>query len=288
MSRQDKSRLRGISKPWKDALKTLFSKMHWERADLINLLDVAGSRNLIEPEALAMIKRTLGVSKIQVRDIMVPRVQMILVRHDDQPEEILKTVIASGHSRFPVMGEDNDEITGILLAKDLLAYFAGKDDKNFDIKDLMRRAIFVPESKRLNILLREFRASRNHMAVVIDEYSGVAGLVTIEDIIEEIIGEIEDEHDSEGEQQIQTHSRNRFTIHALTPIAEFNRYFNTELSDDEYDTIGGLILQTFGHLPKRGETIDFEGFTITVLRADKRKINLLRLTRRKPSNAAYQ
>lgn len=184
--------------------------MHWERADLINLLDVAGSRNLIEPEALAMIKRTLGVSKIQVRDIMVPRVQMILVRHDDQPEEILKTVIASGHSRFPVMGEDNDEITGILLAKDLLAYFAGKDDKNFDIKDLMRRAIFVPESKRLNILLREFRASRNHMAVVIDEYSGVAGLVTIEDIIEEIIGEIEDEHDSE--------ENNRYRLTAATVL----------------------------------------------------------------------
>ncbi len=224
-----------------------------------------------------MIEGALQVSEMQVRDIMIPRVQMIVVKNDADPEDILATVVESGHSRFPVIGGDTDEITGILLAKDLLTYFSDSENIEFNIKDMMRRAFYVPESKRLNVLLREFRSNRNHMAIVVDEYSGVAGLVTMEDVIEEIVGEIEDEHDIDNEDHIKPHGRDRFTVKALTPIDEFNDYFNTELSDDDHDTIGGLTLKAFGHVPKRGESIELEGFNVKVLRADKRRIHLLRM-----------
>ena len=248
------------------------------REGLIEILRNAENRNLLDADALLMIEGALHVSETHVRDIMVPRVQMIIIDNNAKPEEILKSVVESGHSRFPVIGDTNDEIEGILLAKDLLNYYADPD-KNFDIKDVMRPTVFTPESKRLNVLLREFRMSRNHMAIVVDEYNGVAGLVTIEDVIEEIIGEIEDEHDHEdNEININTHDNNRYTVKALTPISEFNEFFNTEIPDNEYDTVGGFVINTFGYLPKRGEIIDFEGFNIKILRADKRRVHLILFT----------
>jgi len=258
-------------------ITAIFPSKPADRHDLIELLRESETRNLLDHDALTMIEGAMQVSEMQVRDIMIPRVQMIVVKNDADPEDILATVIESGHSRFPVIGSDTDEISGILLAKDLLNYFSDHDNSEFNIKDMMRRAIYVPESKRLNVLLREFRSNRNHMAIVIDEYSGVAGLVTMEDVIEEIVGEIEDEHDIDDEDQIKPHGRNRYTVKALTPIEEFNDFFNTQLSDDEFDTIGGLALKAFGHVPKRGESIELEGFNVKVLRSDKRRIHLMRM-----------
>jgi magnesium and cobalt transporter len=273
---------------WLKRFASLFSREPEDRDALIEILRNSEHRNLLDPDALLMIEGALHVSEIQVRDIMVPRVQMIVIENDANPEDILSVVVESGHSRFPVVGESNDEIVGVLLAKDLLNYYANPD-KDFDIKDMMRATVFIPESKRLNVLLREFRTSRNHMAIVIDEYTGVAGLVTIEDVIEEIIGEIEDEHDFEEEEEnINVHDNDRYTIKALTPIVEFNEFFNMEVDDNEYDTVGGLVLNTFGHLPKRGETIDFEGFNIKVIRADKRRVHQLLFTRLDEKNIAEE
>ena len=258
-------------------ITAIFPSKPADRHDLIELLRESETRNLLDHDALTMIEGAMQVSEMQVRDIMIPRVQMIVVKNDAEAEDILATVVESGHSRFPVVGGDTDEIAGILLAKDLLNYFSDQENSEFNIKDMMRRAIYVPESKRLNVLLREFRSNRNHMAIVIDEYSGVAGLVTMEDVIEEIVGEIEDEHDIDDEDQIKPHGRNRYTVKALTPIEEFNDFFNTQLSDDEFDTIGGLALKAFGHVPKRGESIELEGFNVKVLRSDKRRIHLMRM-----------
>ena len=236
-------------------------------------------RNLLDPDALAMIEGALHVTDMQVRDIMIPRVQMIVIKNNSEPKDILPVVLESGHSRFPVTGYDTNEVLGILLAKDLLNYYSREKRGKFNIKDMMRTAVFVPESKRLNVLLREFRASRNHMAIVVDEYSCVSGLVTIEDVIEEIVGNIQDEHDIEEEEHIIPYGRNRYTVSAMTPIDEFNDYFKIALSDEEYDTIGGLILNAFGHVPNRGELLEFEGFNVKILRADKRRIYLMRMTR---------
>ena len=259
-------------------LKKILIREPSSREMLIEVLRNAENKNLLDADALLMIEGALHVSEIHVKDIMIPRVQMIIIKNDTKQEEILSSVVESGHSRFPVIGDTNDEIVGILLAKDLLNYYANPE-KEFDIKDIMRPAVFIPESKRLNVLLREFRMSRNHMAIVIDEYSGVAGLVTIEDVIEEIIGEIEDEHDYEDDEtNIKIHDNNRYTINALTTIDEFNNFFKTELPDVEYETVGGFVISTFGYLPKRGETIISEGFNIKVLRADKRRVNLLLFT----------
>jgi len=258
-------------------ITALFSSKPADRYDLLELLRESETRNLLNHDALTMIEGALQVSEMQVRDIMVPRVQMIVVKNDADPEDILATVVESGHSRFPVVGGDTDEITGILMAKDLLNYFSDQENSEFNIKDMMRRVIYVPESKHLNVLLREFRSNRNHMAIVIDEYSGVAGLVTMEDVIEEIVGEIVDEHDIDDEDQIKPHGRNRYTVKALTPIEEFNEFFDTQLSDEEFDTVGGLALKAFGHVPKRGESIEFEGFNVKVLRSDKRRIHLMRM-----------
>jgi len=264
---------------WLKRFASLFSREPEDRDALIEILRNSEHRNLLDPDALLMIEGALHVSEIQVRDIMVPRVQMIVIENNAEPEDILSVVVESGHSRFPVVGENNDEIVGILLAKDLLNYYADPE-KDFDIKDVMRATVFIPESKRLNVLLREFRTSRNHMAIVIDEYTGVAGLVTIEDVIEEIIGEIEDEHDlEEDEVNINNHDNDRYTIRALTPMDEFNSYFETEVCKDECDTVGGLVINAFGHLPKRGETIEHEGFNIKVIRADKRRVHMLLFTR---------
>lgn len=266
-------------KKWLKYITNLFTREPADRDALIEVLRNCEHRNLLDADALLMIEGALHVSEIQVRDIMIPRVQMIVIDNDAAPEDILSIVVESGHSRFPVVGDTNDEIVGILLAKDLLHYYANPE-KDFDIKDMMRATVFIPESKRLNVLLREFRTSRNHMAIVIDEYTGVAGLVTIEDVIEEIVGEIEDEHDfEEDETNINTHDNDRYTVKALTTIDEFNAYFKTDINDDEYETVGGLVINEFGHLPKRGESIEFMNFNIKILRADKRRVHLLLFSR---------
>jgi magnesium and cobalt transporter len=251
-----------------------------DRESFIDLIRSAEETNLLQPDELAMIEGVLQVCEQQVRDIMIPRVQMVVIEDSAAPEDILTTVVESGHSRFPVISGHKDDVIGILLAKDLLAYFADRDGiSSFDIKDMMRPAVFVPESKRLNVLLRDFRANRNHMAIIVDEYVNVAGLVTIEDVIEEIVGEIEDEHDIEDEDLIHPHGRSRFTVRAITPINEINDYFQINLPTDEFDTIGGLVLNRFGHLPKRGENIELEGFSIKILRSDKRRIHLMRFVK---------
>ena len=257
-------------------LKNALTREPQDLPELVEILRNSETRNLLDPDVLAMVEGALHVSNMQVRDIMVPRIQMVAIENEASPDEIIRIVLESGHSRFPVIAGDANDVVGILLAKDLLSLYNGKEGDQFDIKDMMRPAAFIPESKRLNVLLREFRASRNHMAIVVDEY-GIAGLVTIEDVIEEIVGEIEDEHDIEEEENISQHGRSRFAVKAITPIDEFNSYFKTELDDDEYETIGGHVINAFGHLPKRGETVDLAGFNVKVLRSDKRRVHLLRL-----------
>ena len=253
-----------------------------DKEQLVHKLRGHETRGLLAKDALVMIEGTLGITDMQVRDIMIPRVQMVSIKYNASYADILATSLTSGHSRFPVIGNDNNEVVGILLAKDLLQYSNAaekKQQQNFNIKDIMRGVFYVPESKRLNILLREFRTNHNHMAIVVDEYSGVAGLVTLEDIIEEIVGDIEDEHDKEGDPYIKEHSRNRYTVRALTTINEFNSFFSVELSDSEYETIGGLVLHAFGHVPKRNDSIKIAGFYIKILRADERKIQLMRINK---------
>ncbi|MDZ7734780.1 MAG: transporter associated domain-containing protein [Gammaproteobacteria bacterium] len=281
-SQQTTSSASRNSRGWLERIIRLVSSEPRDRESLIEMLRESEGRNILDPDSLAMIEGALLVSELQVRDIMIPRIQMSVLKYEDDLKTILGNVIESGHSRFPVIGDDTNEVMGILLAKDLLAYTAETSNGSFEIKDIMRPAVFVPESKRLNVLLREFRASKNHMAIVVDEYSNVAGLITIEDVIEEIVGNIEDEHDIDEEDYIRQHGRNRYTVQAMTPIEEFNEYFDTDLSDDEYDTIGGLILNAFGHLPQRGEAIEYRGFSIKVLRADRRRIHLLRVIQLEP------
>jgi len=249
-----------------------------DRAELAEELREAGRRGLIDADALAMIEGVLEVADLQVRDIMVPRSQMVVLNRDDPPETLLPAIVESGHSRFPVIGEDRDQVVGLLLAKDLLRYFGEGGSAGFDMREVLRPAVFVPESKRVNVLLKEFRVSRNHMAVVVDEYGGVSGLVTIEDVIEEIVGDIADEYDIEEDQTIRREGERQYTVHALARIEDFNEYFGAQFSDEEFDTIGGLVMHQFGRLPKRGENVSIEGFDFKVLRADRRRIDLLRVT----------
>jgi magnesium and cobalt transporter len=245
-------------------------------AELIEHLRDASERGLFDGDALVMLEGVLAVADMQVRDIMVPRSQMVFVGRDESPEKLVELVVESGHSRFPVIGEDRDQILGILLAKDLLRLQAAGDE-TFEIREYMRPVAFVPESKRLNVLLKEFRRSHNHIAMVVDEYGGICGLVTIEDVIEQIVGEIDDEHDVEEDQTIRKERPREFTVRALTPIAQFNAYFGKKFSDEEYDTIGGLLMQEFGRLPRRGETIKVDGLEFRIVRADRRRIDLLRV-----------
>ena len=263
---------------WLERLGQAFSGEPQDREQLAELLRDAQRRNLLDIDALAMIEGVLQVSEMQVRDIMVPRSQMVVVERDVPPEEFLPVIIESAHSRFPVIGESRDEVIGILLAKDLLAYFSAGRKGAFQVRDVLRPAVFIPESKRLNVLLKEFRASRNHMAIVVDEYGGVSGLVTIEDVLEQIVGEIEDEHDVEEENYIVKHSDISYTVKAITPIEEFNKQFRTNFSDEEFDTIGGLVAHDFGRLPKRGEGMELGRLRLRVLRADNRRLHLLRVT----------
>src|SRR5512134_1060296 len=234
-----------------------------DREQLVELLRSAYERNLIDADALGMIEGALQVSELQARDIMVPRAQMDMVDLHETPEQILPRVIEAGHSRFPVYDDNKDDIIGVLLAKDLLRYFSGHE---FSLRDMLRPAVFIPESKRLNVLLRDFRRNRNHMAIVVDEYGGVAGLVTIEDVLEQIVGEIEDEYDfDETEANILMDRNGLYRVKAQTEIGDFNDTFGTQFSDEEFDTIGGLVLSKFGRLPKRGEETVIDGLRLRVL-----------------------
>ena len=262
---------------WLDRLTQMVTGTPYTRADLEGLLQLAAENEVIDEDAKTIMEGALTVGEMQARDVMIPRAQMIVIRAGATLEEVLPQIIHTGHSRYPVVGESTDDVLGILLAKDLLP-FVLNPDANFDISALLRSAVIVPESKRLNVLLREFRQARNHMAIVIDEYGGVAGLVTIEDVLEEIVGEIEDETDTDEEIQIRKLTEDSYFVQALTPVEDFNDAFDVDFSDEEFDTIGGLVLQAFGRLPTRNETIDFDGFEFRVINSDQRKLNSLRVT----------
>lgn len=265
-------------KTWLEKLSTVFSVEPRSQEELLDVIKDAAENELLDQEALGIIQGALEVSGLQVREIMVPRSQMVTVDIDDKPEAFLEKIIKSGHSRFPVIGENGDDVQGILLAKDLLPLIlSGHDD--FTLSSVIRPANIIPESKRLNILLREFRENRYHMALVIDEYGGISGLITIEDILEEIVGEITDETDEDSDDVfIRRVSDGDFIIKALTPIEEFNNYFKAKLSDIEFDTIGGLVMQSFGHLPQRNEITSVDDYTFRILYSDNRQIHLLRLS----------
>ena len=245
-----------------------------DREQLIELLHSSHERNLLDADALAMIEGVLQVSELQARDIMVPRSQMDVIDINESPDKFVPLVIQTAHSRFPVTSGNRDDIIGILLAKDLLRYYAGEEE--FNVREMLRPAVFIPESKPLNVLLKEFRKNRNHIAIVVDEYGGVAGLVTIEDVLEQIVGDIEDEYDfDEVEDNIIQEKSGQYRVKAITEIEDFNEKFGTDFSDDEFDTVGGLVLKRFGRVPKRGEQVVMEGLTFTVVRADSRRLHLL-------------
>ena len=265
-------------KSWFNKLTQAFAHEPRNRQELLEVLREAHQNKLLDSEALAIVEGAIQVADLQVRDIMVPRSQMISIKASQTPREFRPAIIDAAHSRYPVIGESLDDVIGILLAKDLLPLILQGEQPNFNIKDMLRPATFVPESKRLNVLLREFRANHNHMAVVIDEYGGVAGLVTIEDVLEQIVGDIEDEHDVEEDGYIKPLPSGDYLIKALTPIDSFNETFDSQFSDDEYDTVGGLVMNAFGHLPKRNEVTEIGEFRFRVLNADSRRIHLLRLT----------
>ncbi|MBA3696079.1 MAG: CBS domain-containing protein [Methylotenera sp.] len=242
-----------------------------DREQLVELLHGAYENNLMDADSLAMIEGVLQVSEMQVRDIMIPRSQMDVIDITDPPETFIPHVIETAHSRFPVIEDNKNDVIGILLAKDLLRYYAGED---FDVRDMLRPAVFIPEAKRLNILLKEFRSNRNHIAIVVDEYGGVAGMVTIEDVLEQIVGDIEDEYDyDEDEDNIIQNADGQYRVKALTEIVDFNETIGTSFSDEEFSTIGGLVVNQFGHLPKRGDEVTFEGLHVKVLRADSRRVH---------------
>ena len=262
---------------WLERLGALLMREPEDREQLIELLHSAYERNLLDADALAMIEGVLQVSESQVRDIMIPRAQMDVVDINDPPEKFLPFVISTAHSRFPVTDKDRDDVIGILLAKDMLRYYAGEE---VNVRAMLRPAVFIPESKRLNVLLKEFRSNRNHIAIVVDEYGGVAGLVTIEDVLEQIVGEIEDEFDfDEDEDNILRDRHGRYRVKALTEIADFNETLGTHFSDEDFDTVGGLVVSEFGRLPKRGESVFLEGLKFQVLRADSRRLHSLLVER---------
>jgi magnesium and cobalt transporter len=265
---------------WLERIGALLMREPEDREQLVELLRSAYERNLLDADALSMIEGVMLVSELQVRDIMIPRSQIDMIDINDPPEKFIPFVIETAHSRFPVIGENKDDIIGILLAKDLLRYYAEKD---FNVRDMLRPAVFVPESKRLNVLLKDFRSNRNHIAIVADEYGGVAGMVTIEDVLEQIVGEIEDEYDfDEAEDNIIQERNGRFRVKAVTEIADFNAALGSKLSDEEHDTIGGLVISRFGRLPKRGDHISIDNLDFQVLRADSRRIHYLLVQKLNP------
>jgi len=263
---------------WLQNIMTSLTGEPKTRRELLEFIRDAEQRLQLDAEAMNIIEGALQINEMQVRDIMIPRSQMAAVKDGQQPEDFLSLIIDSAHSRFPVIGENPDEVIGILLAKDLLPLILKREPGAFSIRDIIRPATFIPESKRLNSLLSEFRVKRNHMAIVVDEYGGVAGLVTIEDVLEQIVGDIEDEHDiEEDDMDIRAISDGQFIVKALTPIEDFNESFGTHFSDEEFDTIGGIVMQRFGHLPNRNETTMLEGLEFKVLNADNRRIRLLQV-----------
>jgi magnesium and cobalt transporter len=264
-------------KSWLGKLTNAFSSEPKSREELTLILRAAHESKVIDNEALEIIEGALNVADQQVREIMIPRSQMVVIQQNSSLEDILKLVIESGHSRFPVIGESADDIVGILLAKELLPLILDGQD-TFDLNKVVRPATIIPESKRLNVLLREFREQRYHMAIVVDEYGGIAGLITIEDILEEIVGEIEDETDEEEGAMIRPQQNGGYLIDALTPIDDFNDYFNAGVSDEEFDTIGGIIVSAFGCMPKVDETIEVNGFTFRIAEGDNRQVKLLEMT----------
>ena len=261
-----------------ERLSSLLLREPEDRGQLVELLHSAFERKILDGDALSMIEGVLQVSETRVADVMIPRSQMDMIDVEESPEAFIPFVIETAHSRFPVFQDNRDNVIGILLAKDMLRFYA---EEEFDFRDMLRPAVFVPEAKRLNVLLKEFRANRNHIAIVVDEYGGVCGLITIEDVIEQIIGDIEDEFDfDETEDNILADKNGRFRVKAVTEIADFNERFGTRFADDDHDTVGGLVLSRFGRLPKRGETVVVEGLAFQVLRADSRKVHSLLVERR--------
>jgi len=265
-----------------ERLSSLLLREPEDREQLVELLHSAFERKILDADALAMIEGVLQVSETRVADVMIPRSQMDMIDVEESPAKFIPYVIETAHSRFPVWEENRDNVIGILLAKDLLRFYA---EEEFSLRDMLRPAVFVPESKRLNVLLKEFRANRNHIAIVVDEYGGVAGLVTIEDVIEQIVGDIEDEFDfDETEDNILADRHGRFRVKAITEIADFNTHFGTAFQDEDHDTVGGLVLSRFGRLPKRGETVVIDGIAFQVLRSDSRQLHSL-LVERRPAPA---
>lgn len=262
---------------WVEKIGKAFSNLPRDRDELITLLQEVSNQGVFDAEVLAMMEGALEVSETQVRDAMIPRSQMVVVHNDSHLDEFLPQILESGHSRFPVVGEDKDEVVGILLAKDLLPHLASGGER-FDLSETIRPAVIIPESKRLNLLLRDFRSSRNHMAIVVDEYGGVSGLITIEDVLEEIVGEIDDEYDEEEEALILPVAENRYQVQALTPIDDLNEMFGSELSEDDFGTVGGLLLAEFGCVPEHGDKVVLEGrFEFQVIKADSRRIITLEM-----------
>ena len=267
-----------------ERLSSLLLREPEDRDQLVELLHSAFERQILDADALSMIEGVLQVSEMQVRDVIIPRSQMDMIDVAESPEAFIPFVIETAHSRFPVFEDNKDNVIGVLLAKDLLRFYAGE---NFNVREMLRPAVFIPESKRLNVLLKEFRANRNHIAIVVDEYGGVSGLVTIEDVLEQIVGEIEDEFDfDETEDNILLDKTGRYRVKAVTEIADFNEFFGTDFSDEEFDTVGGLVIKRFGRVPKRGESAVLDGYSFQVLRADSRKIHSLMVEKPKPVELA--
>jgi magnesium and cobalt transporter len=262
---------------WARRLSKLFAEPQ-DQEQLIQLIRSASERHILDSEALSIVEGALNVSQMKARDIMIPRSQVVMVSRDSEPAEILKLIAEATHSRFPVIDDDRDDVIGILLAKDLLAAVTRAGEFDFDLRELLRPAVFIPESKRLNVLLREFRARRNHMAIVVDEYGGVAGMVTIENVLEQIVGEIEDEHDIDDDAPILQRNDTTYAIKALATVEDFNEHFDADWSDEDFDTVGGYVVNQFGHLPERGEKITIRRFKFTVVRADNRRVHLLEMT----------
>jgi magnesium and cobalt transporter len=264
----------GSTKGWLDRIYSVFTGEPQDQKQLLELLKNLQAAELFGADELTMIEGVLQVADMQVRDIMIPRGQMVVLDHEDSFTEIIEKITESGHSRFPVIDDDKDDVVGILLAKDLLSV-SHEQSQNFEINEYIRSASFIPESKRLNVLLKEFRLNRSHMAMIVDEYGGVSGLITIEDVLEQIVGKIDDEHDDEDDEvDIQPHGVNRYSVRALTPLPKFNDYFNTGFEIEDVETIGGYLLRQIGYLPERGETITLDHLTFKVMSADSRQVHM--------------
>ncbi|WP_111495717.1 MULTISPECIES: HlyC/CorC family transporter [Marinobacter] len=279
MSDDHSSRSQG-GKSWLERISQAFSNEPESVNDILELLRSAESENIIDADAMSIIEGAMQVTDMRVDEIMIPRSQMVTVKASSEPKTFLNDIMESAHSRFPVIGDNQDDVIGVLLAKDLLPLALNNELNWNKIKEILRPPTFVPESKRLNQLLKEFKETRNHMAIVVDEYGGTAGLITIEDVLEQIVGEIEDEHDFDEETHIKGRADGSYAVKAMTPVEDFNEFFDCELDEEEFDTIGGVVLKEFGHLPRRGEEVEFGGFLVTILNADNRVIRLIQVRRR--------